>query len=56
MIILKCNLDGFVTIKKNSPSGTNLDQSIHQVNCYEYNNSQNKWDFFIQSFKISYDE
>ena len=51
MAILKCNLDGFVLLKKNSKSGTTLNHSIHNVNCDEYNGVQNKWDFFIQSFR-----
>jgi len=51
LVILKCNLNGFVLLKKNSPSGTTLDHSIHKVNCYEYKNKPNRWDFFYQSFR-----
>ncbi len=51
LVILKCNLNGFVLLKKNSPSGTTLDHSIHKVNCYEYKNKPNRNDFFEQSFR-----
>ena len=47
LIIQDCNINGSVTLMKNSPSGTKLDTSKHTVNCY----SPNKSDFWGQYFR-----
>ncbi len=47
LIIQDCNINGSVTLMKNSPSGTKLDTSKHTVNCY----SPNKFDFWGQYFR-----
>jgi len=41
-VVQQCNIQGFVLLKKNSPSGTKLDPSVHKVSCYE----AEKWDWF----------
>jgi len=33
-VVQQCNIQGFVFLKKNSPSGTKLDPSVHKVSCY----------------------
>ena len=47
LVLQQCNIEGSVSLKKNSPSGTKLDQSVHSVNCFD----PNKWDFFVGSFR-----
>ncbi len=47
LVLQQCDIDGSVSLKKNSPSGTKLDQSVHTVNCY----GGNKWDFFVGTFR-----
>ena len=47
LVLQECNINGSVSLKKNSPSGTKLDQSVHSVDCY----GGNKWDFFVGSFR-----
>jgi len=47
LVIQHCNIDGSVSLKKNSPSGARLDPSVHSVNCY----GGNKWDFFTGTFR-----
>ena len=47
LVLQECNINGSVSLKKNSPSGTKLDQSVHSVDCY----GGNKWDFFVGTFR-----
>ena len=47
LIIQDCNINGSVTLMKNSPSGTKLDTSTHTVTCY----SPNKYVFWIEHFR-----
>ncbi len=42
LVVQQCNIQGFVLLKKNSPSGTKLDPSVHKVSCY----GSEKWDWF----------
>ena len=39
LVVQDCDINGSVSLMKNSPSGTKLDTSIHTVNCYSPNKS-----------------
>ena len=47
LLTINCQLNGSVTLMKNSPSGAKFDKSLHTVNCYD----PNKWDFFVGTFR-----